>query len=180
MSEISPIILSIGHSTRTLVMFISLLQAHDVNLVIDVRTVPKSRRNPQFNGDTLPLALNDKGIGYRHLPGLGGLRRPGPDSQNMGWRNTSFRGFADYMQTAEFEKNLEALKNLAQKKFLAVMCAEVLPWRCHRSLIADALFVRGIKVEHIMSLTRRQTHIPTSWARINGIKIIYPPENINR
>ena len=114
-------------------------------------------------------------IGYLHMPGLGGLRHPRPDSPNMGWHNSSFRGFADYMQTEEFEQNLERLSQLTYERRISLMCAEAVPWRCHRSLIADALKVRGIRVEHIMSLTHRQPHTLTPWAEVEGIRLTYPP-----
>jgi uncharacterized protein (DUF488 family) len=176
LSEPLPIILTIGHSTRTLEVFIELLQAHSVTHVIDVRTIPRSWHNPQFNRDTLPGALQTAGIDYTHLPGLGGLRHARADSSNLGWRNVSFRGFADYMQTAEFSENLQQLVELAQLDRVAVMCAEAVPWRCHRSLIADALLVRGITVEHIMSKVRCYTHALTSFAKIDGLTITYPAE----
>lgn len=175
-SEIPFIILTIGHSTHTLDVFIKLLHTHGVKHVIDVRTVSRSRHNPQFNRETLPNSLKAVGIAYTHMPGLGGLRRPRPDSPNTGWRNASFRGFADYMQTPEFRENLETLTELASKDRIALMCAEALPWRCHRSLIADALLVRKIQVEHIMNEKHRQTHKLTPWAKVDGIKITYPPE----
>jgi uncharacterized protein (DUF488 family) len=168
--------LTIGHSTRTLETFVEMLQAHGVTHVIDVRTVPRSRHNPQFNRDTLPAALETAEVGYTHLPGLGGLRHAQADSPNLGWRNASFRGFADYMQTAEFSENLHQLIELAQLERVAVMCAEAVPWRCHRSLIADALFVRGIAVEHIMSKARCTTHVLTPFARIDQLTITYPTE----
>jgi uncharacterized protein (DUF488 family) len=176
----TPIILTIGHSTHPLETFIQLLQAHGVTLVADVRTVPRSRHNPRFNRETLPEQLKLAGIGYVHLPGLGGLRRPRPDSPNRGWRNDAFRGFADYMQTPEFAENLETLIRLAQTERLAVMCAEAVPWRCHRSLIADALSVRGLGVEHIMGLRARQPHRLTGFARVQDKSITYPePETSN-
>ena len=171
----SPIVLTIGHSTRTLEGFIRLLQAHGVARVVDVRTVPRSRRNPQFNRETLPDALSAAGIGYTHLAGLGGLRHARPDSPNQGWRNESFRGFADYMQTAEFEAGLQDLLALAAHEPVALMCAEALPWRCHRSLIADVLLVRGIHVEHIISGARREGHNLTPFAVVSGTRITYPP-----
>jgi uncharacterized protein (DUF488 family) len=167
-------IFTIGHSTRPLEQFIDLLQALGVTLVADVRTIPRSRHNPQFNRDTLPEALAAAGIGYRHLAGLGGLRHTHPDSLNMGWRNASFRGFADYMQTAEFIAGLDELLGLAQQWQVAIMCAEALPWRCHRSLIADALFARGIPVEHIISTGSTQPHRPTSFACVEGMQVTYP------
>ncbi len=169
-------VLTIGHSTRELKEFIALLQAHGVTLVADVRTVPRSRRNAQFNHDTLPEALKAAGIAYAHLPGLGGLRHAHADSPNMAWRNESFRGFADYMQTEEYTGSLEQLIELAGKQHVALMCAEAVPWRCHRSLIADSLTVRGIAVEHIMSRTHRQPHALTPWARVEGTRITYPAE----
>jgi uncharacterized protein (DUF488 family) len=175
-AEPSPIVLTVGHSTRTLEEFIGLLQAHGVSCVVDVRTVPRSRHNPQFNKDSLPDSLKKAGLGYVHMPGLGGLRRAQPDSLNAGWRNASFRGYADYMQTAEFEQGLEELIRLANQDRIALMCAEVVPWRCHRSLIADALLVRGIRTEEITSPTRRQVHTLTPFAKVQGTTITYPTE----
>ncbi|OGP88874.1 MAG: DNA repair protein [Deltaproteobacteria bacterium RBG_16_48_10] len=174
-SDVSPVVLTVGHSTRSLEDFIHLLQAHAVNKVIDVRTVPRSRHNPQFNQETLPSHLSTASIGYIHMPDLGGLRHPLPDSPNKGWRNSSFRGFADYMQTKGFETSLETIIQLARQDRISLMCAEALPWRCHRSLIADALLIRGIQVEHIMSPTHGQLHSLTSWAQVDGIRITYPP-----
>ena len=175
-TESSAIVLTIGHSTRTLYDFIRLLQAHGVSRVVDVRTVPRSRHNPQFNKAFLPRALKKAGVGYVHLPGLGGLRHAKRDSLNVGWRNASFRGFADYMQTAEFAQSLEELILLATAERIALMCAEAVPWRCHRSLIADALLAHGIRTEDIMSLTRRQVHTLTPFAKIRGTTITYPAE----
>jgi uncharacterized protein (DUF488 family) len=169
-------VLTIGHSTRPLDEFIRLLQAHGVSRVVDVRTVPRSRFNPQFNKASLPRSLKKAGLGYIHLPGLGGLRHAKRDSINQGWRNTSFRGYADYMQTPEFERSLEELIRLARKDQIAIMCAEAVPWRCHRSLIADALLVRGICAEDIMSPTRRQVHKLTPFAKVRGTTITYPTE----
>ena len=133
------VVYTVGHSTRTLVEFIDLLKTYDVTLVVDVRTVPRSRHNPQFNKETLPEALKAEGIKYLHVPDLGGFRRPHPDSPNLAWKNKTFRGYADYMQTREFAENLLKLVALARENCVAVMCAEAMPWRCHRSLIADAL-----------------------------------------
>ena len=171
-----PVVLTIGHSTRPLESFIQLLQSHGVKRVVDVRTVPRSRRNPQFNHETLPESLTKARIRYTHLQELGGLRHSRPDSPNTGWRNSSFRGFADYMQTPEFAAGLAKLMKLASRAQIAVMCAEAVPWRCHRSLIADALLVRGIRVEHITSATRRHEHRLTPFARVEGTQIIYPPD----
>lgn len=175
-AEPSNIVFTIGHSTRTLAEFIHLLQIHAVTRVVDVRTVPRSRHNPQFNKDSLALALEKAGLGYVHLPGLGGLRHAKRDSLNVGWRNASFRGFADYMQTPEFDRSFEELIRLSNRDRIALMCAEAVPWRCHRSLIADALLVRGIRAEDIMSPTRRQFHSLTSFAKVCGTTITYPVE----
>lgn len=172
----SPIVLTIGHSTRPLEEFIRLLQAHGATCVVDVRTVPRSRHNPQFNKASLPRALKKAGLGYVHLPGLGGLRHAKRDSPNVGWRNASFRGYADYMQTPEFAQSLEELIRLANQDRIVLMCAEAVPWRCHRSLIADALLVRGIRTEDIMSPTRRQVHTLTPFAKVHGTAITYPAE----
>ena len=171
-----PIVLTIGHSTRTLEELIGLLHAHDVTQVVDVRTVPRSRYNPQFNKRSLPGRLKKAGIGYVHMPKLGGLRHTKGDSVNRGWRNASFRGFADYMQTPEFDQGLESLIRLAKKNRIALMCAEAVPWRCHRSLLADALLVHGIRTEDIMSSTRRQVHTLTPFAKVRGTTITYPIE----
>jgi uncharacterized protein (DUF488 family) len=168
-------IYTIGHSTRTLESFISLLKSAGVTLIADIRTVPRSRHNPQFNADALPQPLKVAGIGYRHLAGLGGLRHSAPDSINTGWRNLSFRGFADYMQTPAFAESLCVIVALAGQETVALMCAEAVPWRCHRSLIADALSVHGILVEHIISATSRRPHAITPWAHIEGKRITYPP-----
>jgi uncharacterized protein (DUF488 family) len=165
---------TIGHSTRSVQEFIALLSAHDIELVVDVRTVPRSRRNPQFNRETLPQSLQAADIGYEHVAALGGFRRPRPQSTNAGWRNASFRGYADYMQTAAFEAAIESLAERAQHTRLAVMCAEAVPWRCHRSLIADALVVRGIKVEEIIGTNRTQPHAMTSFAHVEGTAVTYP------
>jgi uncharacterized protein (DUF488 family) len=175
-TEPSPIVLTIGHSTRTIEAFIDLLQAHGTTRVMDVRTVPRSRHNPQFNKTSLSRALKKAGLGYVHLPGLGGLRHAKRDSLNAGWRNASFRGYADYMQTPEFEQSLEELIRLAKHERIAIMCAEAVPWRCHRSLIADALLVRGIRTEDIMSPSRRQVHVLTPFAKVRGTMITYPAE----
>jgi uncharacterized protein (DUF488 family) len=166
--------MTIGHSTRSLAEFIKLLEAYGVKEVVDVRTIPRSRHNPQFNKDALAKGLGD--ISYIHISGLGGLRHAKKDSVNGGWKNASFRGFADYMQTEEFEKGLAALMERAGKKLIAIMCAEALPWRCHRSLIADALTVRGVHVEHIYSETSVKTHKLTPFARVEGEKITYPAD----
>ncbi len=168
--------LTIGHSTRSLEEFTGLLRAHEVTRVVDVRTVPRSRHNPQFNKTSLPGELQKAGLGYVHLPALGGLRHGKRDSLNLGWRNVSFRGFADYMATPEFERGLEELIEWANRECVAVMCAEAVPWRCHRALIADALLARGIRCEEIVSRTRCQVRTLTPFARVRGTTITYPGE----
>ncbi|MBZ5632703.1 MAG: DUF488 domain-containing protein [Acidobacteriia bacterium] len=151
-----------------------MLRAHGVQQLVDVRTIPKSRRNPQFGQDQLAVSLEQHGIRYLHLPGLGGLRHARKDSINIGWKNASFRGYADYMQTAAFGENLAKLIELAATSPTVIMCAEAVPWRCHRSLIADALAARGIGVEHILSATSRKTHTYTPFARVEGESVTYP------
>ena len=174
--ESQPIVLTVGHSTHPLEAFIDLLKAHSVTRLIDVRTVPRSRHNPQFNRDTFSDALESSGIRYMHVAGLGGFRHTSRESSsNQGWRNEAFRGYADYMQTPEFAENLADLIELAKQERVVLMCAEAVPWRCHRSLIADALLVRGVRVEEIISETRRQAHMLTSFAKVDGTSIIYPP-----
>ncbi len=164
----SALVYTIGHSTRPLAELIRILRDFGVTLVADVRTVPRSRHNPQFNKETLPKDLAPAGLDYLHLPGLGGLRKTRPDSPNQGWRSPAFRGFADYMQTPEFEAQLSGLLEMARKQPTAVMCAEAVPWRCHRSLIADALTVREVRVEHILGLGKSQPHRLTPFARVAG------------
>jgi uncharacterized protein (DUF488 family) len=167
-------VLTVGHSTRPIEAFVGLLRAHHVMQLIDVRTVPRSRHNPQFNADALRDSLAAVDIGYEHAPGLGGFRRTTPDSPNTGWRNLSFRGYADYMQTADFAANLAKLIEQARRDRVALMCAEAVPWRCHRSLIADALVVHGVTTCEIMSPTRLQLHRLTPFARVRGQAITYP------
>ncbi|MCC7418615.1 MAG: DUF488 domain-containing protein [Acidobacteria bacterium] len=169
-------IFTIGHSTRPVDAFIRLLRAHRIARVVDVRTIPKSRRNPQFGRDALKASLRRAGIRYTHVPGLGGLRHPRPDSPNGGWRNASFRGYADYMQTAAFARSLERCLRLAAKDRIALMCAEAVPWRCHRSLIADALLARGVQASEIASAVRARPHVLTKWARIVDGRVTYPPD----
>jgi uncharacterized protein (DUF488 family) len=168
-----PTIFTIGHSTRSWKDFLAILRTQGIRRVVDVRTIPRSRHNPQFNREILPAKLRSARIGYVHLGKLGGLRHARRDSLNMGWRNRSFRGFADYMQTPDFEKGLRRLMKLAKQKNTAVMCAEAVPWRCHRSLIADALTVRGIPVEDIMTANRSRPHVLTSFAHVDGDRINY-------
>lgn len=167
-------VFTIGHSTRTWKAFLELLRAHGIERVVDVRSIPRSRHNPQFNRETLSKKLRGARIGYVHLRRLGGLRHARRDSPNLGWRNASFRGFADYMQTPEFGDGLQRLIQLAKQKKSAIMCAEAVPWRCHRSLIADALTVRGIRAAHIIRAKRVQVHTLIPFGRVRGDRIIYP------
>ncbi len=167
------VVLTIGHSTRPLAAFTRLLKAHDVQRVIDVRTIPRSRHNPQFNRDQLSPALHSARIHYRHMPGLGGLRHARRDSTNTGWRNASFRGYADYMQTPAFDESLARCIELAKRERVVLMCAEAVPWRCHRSLIADALLIRGIEAREITSGVRTRIHVLTPWARVLGTQVSY-------
>jgi len=175
MPEADPVtVRTVGHSTRTLEALAALTLAHGITTIADIRTIPRSRRHPQFNRESLSVTLPAHRLLYLHLPGLGGLRHPRPDSPNTAWRNAGFRGYADYMQTEEFARNLEALIDLARSSRVAVMCAEAVPWRCHRWLLADALTVRGILVEHILSGTRRDLHRLSPLARLDGAHITYP------
>jgi uncharacterized protein (DUF488 family) len=167
-------VFTVGHSTRSAEEFVALLKAHRIELLVDVRTVPRSRHNPQFNRDTLPETLRRAGIEYLHLAELGGLRKASEDSINTGWRNLSFRGFADYMQTPEFENGLTRLMDLAKTRHAAVMCAEAVPWRCHRSLIGDALLARGAEVLELSGMTRAQPHRMTPFARVECMRVSYP------
>ena len=168
------VVFTIGHSTRTIADFIRLLKTHGVQRVIDVRTIPRSRHNPQFNRDQLSPALHRARMHYTRMPGLGGLRRARRDSSNTAWRNASFRGYADYMQTAEFDDNLSRCIALARRERVVLMCAEAVPWRCHRSLIADALLVKGIDAREITSGVRARPHSLTQWARVSGTRVTYP------
>jgi uncharacterized protein (DUF488 family) len=167
---------TVGHSTRSAEDLLALLQHHGVRRLTDVRTLPGSRRVPQFNKEAIGPVLAGVGIAYVHLKGLGGLRKPRSDSENNGWRNSSFRGYADYMQTPEFERSLEELIELAIEQPTAIMCAEAVPWRCHRSLIADALVARRHEVLHIFSQTNAEPHRLTPFARVEGTRVWYPPE----
>src|SRR6185436_18886324 len=149
-------------------------------VLADIRTIPRSRHTPQFNGAALSEALRGRGLQYVHLPRLGGLRRARKDSRNAAWRNASFRGFADYMQTEDFEAGLAELRALASESRVALMCAEAVPWRCHRSLIADALVVRGAHVEHITGTSRSSPHQLTAFAKVRGERVTYPGEDRTR
>lgn len=165
---------TIGHSTHAIDEFLGMLRAYSIDVLVDVRTVPKSRHNPQFVQESLNASLASTGIEYRHMKSLGGLRRATADSINTGWRNASFRGYADYMQTPEFARALDELIGLARSARVAIMCAEAVPWRCHRSLIADALLTRGVRVIDIMSAKQSKAHELTPFAHIDGTAITYP------
>jgi hypothetical protein len=167
-------VFTIGHSTRSIENFVRLLKAHGIGRVIDVRTIPRSRHNPQFNRQRLSAALRRNRIHYRHMAGLGGLRHAKRDSRNVGWRNAGFRGYADYMQTATFRRSLDRCIEAAKRERVVLMCAEAVPWRCHRSLIADALLVRGIQASEITSRVRARPHVLTPWAHVSGIHVTYP------
>jgi uncharacterized protein (DUF488 family) len=168
------VVFTIGHSTRPIAEFLGLLQAHGVRRLVDIRTIRRSRHNPQFDRQRLSAALHGARIHYRHLPGLGGLRHPRHDSINTGWLNAGFRGYADYMQTPAFEESLDDCIELATREPVVLMCAEAVPWRCHRSLVADALVVRGIDVREISSRTRARPHRLTPFASVDGVRITYP------
>jgi uncharacterized protein (DUF488 family) len=169
-------VLTVGHSTRPLEELVEVLRAFEVRVLADIRTIPRSRHNPQFEGPALAAALRARHLRYAHVPELGGLRKPRAGSENTGWRHASFRGFADYMQTPGFELGLEKLRALADDGPVAIMCAEAVPWRCHRSLVADALSVRGARVEHATSPTHASLHHLTPFAVVDGERITYPPE----
>lgn len=169
-------IFTVGHSTHPIDDFVELLKAHGIKKLVDVRTIPKSRYNPQFNGPDLAASVRKERITYRHVTALGGLRHTKKDSSNRGWRNASFRGYADYMQTEEFTDAIEKLLERGQGSDLAIMCAEAVPWRCHRSLIGDALIVRGARVLDIMSKSQVKAHTLTSFAHVEGTHITYPAE----
>jgi uncharacterized protein (DUF488 family) len=165
---------TIGHSTRTIDEFLDLLTTYSIQELVDVRTIPGSRRHPQFGSDALAAALEQAGISSIHLKQLGGLRHPSKDSLNTGWHNRSFRGYADYMATEAFLEGLQTLTAIAEKQTTAIMCAEAVPWRCHRSLIADALTVQGWQVLHILSKTTVKPHERTPFLTIQNGKLIYP------
>ncbi|HVS71154.1 MAG TPA: DUF488 domain-containing protein [Phycisphaerae bacterium] len=169
---------TIGHSTRSLEELVGILKGHGVAVLADVRTMPRSRRVPQFNAETLGKDLRKWGMEYVALPALGGLRKARKDSVNGAWRNASFRGYADYMQTAEFQAGLERLVEIASGKPTAIMCAEAVPWRCHRSLIGDAMVARGWRVMDLMSRTSAKEHRMTEFARVEGTKVTYPAEGL--
>jgi uncharacterized protein (DUF488 family) len=174
MNHMNAMIYTIGHSNHPIDEFIKILQAYEIGLVVDVRTIPGSRHNPKFNQSEFERELQCHDIGYTHLKGLGGLRHTTKTSINTGWENSSFRGFADYMQTEAFQAGIEQLIELARKKPTVIVCAEAVPWRCHRSLIADALLVRNLRVQDIISEKTSKAHKITPWAKVDGTTITYP------
>ena len=170
----TPELWTVGHSTRSFADFLEMLHAQRIQLLVDVRRYPLSRRHPQFNADAIQHALQNSGIEYRPMAGLGGRRSPQPDSPNLGWRNASFRGYADYMQTEPFRLALASLVSAASQARTAVMCAEAVPWRCHRSLIADAVVSQGWRVLHILANHKVDVHALCSFARIDDGRVTYP------
>ena len=170
-------IYTVGHSTHPIDEFTKILKAYEITLLVDVRTIPRSRHNPQFNQAELERRLREHGMDYIHLKELGGLRHAIKTSINTGWRNPSFRGYADYMQTGEFQAGIERLMILAQDQRTVIMCSEAVPWRCHRSLIGDALLIRNFDVEDIMSASSARPHKLTPWAKVDGVAITYPETN---
>ncbi|MGH9630670.1 MAG: DUF488 family protein [Bryobacteraceae bacterium] len=167
---------TIGHSTRTQQEFLAILRTFSIEAVADIRTIPRSRKNPQYDQKNFKRWLNEDAIDYIHFPDLGGLRHPRKDSVNTGWKNASFRGYADYMQSVEFESAVERLISLSSERAVVMLCAEAVPWRCHRTLAGDALLIRGIDVRHIMSASTSRPHVLTPWARVDGLHITYPAE----
>ena len=169
-------VFTIGHSTRPIDELVGMLVAHGVTTLADVRTIAGSRHNPQYMDSALDASLPQRGIRYLRLAELGGLRHTTKDSLNGGWRNASFRGYADYMQSAEFAGGIDHLLAIAGREPTAIMCAEAVPWRCHRSLIGDALLVRGVEVQDILSATSTRPHTLIRFAHVEGTTITYPPE----
>ncbi len=167
-------IYTIGHSTRPIDDFFAILKAYGIQSLVDVRRYPGSKRNPQYNLSALEQSLPGAGIAYSHIEGLGGRRSTSPESINTAWREASFRGYADYMQTPAFAASLEQLIAIAQSATTAFMCSEAVPWRCHRSLIADALIARGFEVIDILSETDSRPHRLTPFAVVEGDKVTYP------
>ncbi len=170
-------VFTIGHSTRSIEDFIEIIKHYHIDELVDIRTIPKSRHNPQFNGEELAHVLRNHHINYRHEKKLGGLRHASKDSINMAWKNLSFRGYADYMQTDEFKEGLQELITIAEHKVVVIMCAEAVPWRCHRSLIGDALLAHGIQVNDIYSKSEVKLHTLTPWAVVQGTTVTYPAKN---
>ncbi|HLY07451.1 MAG TPA: DUF488 domain-containing protein [Rhizomicrobium sp.] len=169
-------VFTLGHSTLPIERFIDLLRIYGITCLADIRTVPRSRHNPQFNDSALAHSLAAEHVEYVAMPALGGLRRARKDSPNTGWRNASFRGYADYMQTPAFAEALATLIRMSRDRRIAIMCAEAVPWRCHRSLVADALSVRGVAVIEILSETNWRKHGLTPFAQVEGMRVTYPPQ----
>jgi len=169
-------IFTLGHSTLPIERFMAVLQIYGIERLVDIRTIPRSRHNPQFNDTALAKSLTAQHLEYMHIQALGGLRRARKDSPNTGWRNGAFRGYADYMQTEGFQDALEALIQMSRRKQVAIMCAEAVPWRCHRSLVADGLSVRGVPVVEILSEGSYRMHRLTPFAQLEGVRITYPPD----
>ena len=170
---------TIGHSTREIDEFISLLKENQINLLVDVRAWPGSKRYPQFNKEALEESLSAHAIHYEHFPELGGKRKSTPNSRNTAWRNASFRGYADYMETEQFQRGIERLLDVdSESGATAIMCAEAVWWHCHRSLIADYLKARGLEVMHILGAKTVESHPYTSAARIVDGKLSYSPESL--
>jgi uncharacterized protein (DUF488 family) len=169
-------IFTVGHSTLPIERFIALLQTYGIERLVDIRTMPRSRHNPQFNDTALAASLTAHNLEYLHIQALGGLRHARKDSPNTGWRNASFRGYADHMQTTAFQGALEALIHMSRQKRVAIMCAEAVPWRCHRSLVGDALSVRGVPAIEILSESSYRMHKLTPFAHVEGMRITYPAQ----
>ena len=176
MNSVDGVIYTIGHSTRTIDEFIELLEIYRIEKLIDIRTVPGSKHTPWFNSEVLEERLKERGIKYFHMKELGGFRKQAKNSVNTGWRNASFRGYADYMQTEEFDAALKRLIEISSAERIAIMCAEAVPWRCHRMLVSDALFTKGVTVKHIISRTGIQEHVLTSFGRVDNGRVYYPGE----
>jgi uncharacterized protein (DUF488 family) len=167
-------IYTIGHSTRKADVFLHLLRLNSIETLVDVRTIPRSRFNPQFSREILSLFLQENGIKYLHFPDLGGLRKPLKDSLNTGWKNSGFRGYADYMLTEKFDQAIKELMDLVSTTGLTVMCAEAVYWKCHRMLLSDALVVRDVSVIHILDEKKLEPHALTKFAKVEGTRILYP------
>ena len=169
---------TIGHSTRSQDEFLTLLGQHTIDQLADIRRYPGSKRYPHFGSDAMAVWLPENDVRYVHMPELGGRRKPLADSPNTAWRNEQFRAYADYMATDAFRAAIDALQALSAGARIAIMCAEAVPWRCHRSLIADALLVRGIVVSEITSGVRAKPHVLTPWARVKGTRLTYPASSV--
>jgi len=169
-------VFTVGHSTLPIERFIALLHIYGIERLVDIRTIPRSRHNPQFNDSALAESLTAEHIEYIPIQALGGLRHAHKNSPNAGWRNANFRGYADYMHTTAFQDALDALIHLSRERRVAIMCAEAVPWRCHRSLVADALSVHGVPTIEILSETSYREHRLTPFAQVQGLHITYPPE----